>query len=364
MNRREFLRTSGVISAGLVLPRVSKLLANSLPSPHWRRFVVTTRVEIPNIAAAARVWVPAALIRETPFQRTISNRCHCEGGTATLVESRLDGLAVFAAQFPDGAQPRLTVTSEIATKEYAVALSGPRRPQPLSRAEAEHYLRPTKLVPTDGIVRETAMEITREQKSELGKAYCIYKWIVENSFRDPKVRGCGTGNIRVMLESRNLGGKCADLNALFVGLARAAGLPARDVYGVRVAKSRLGYQSLGPTSVDVTKAQHCRAEVYVSEYGWIPVDPADVRKVVLEEPPGNRSLNDELVQHARRRMFGSWEMNWIAFNFAQDVTLPGSAGPALGFLMYPQAEIAGRRLDSLDPENFKYKITARELDSI
>ena len=49
-----------------------------------------------------------------------------------------------------------------------------------------------------------------------------------------------------MLESRNLGGKCADLNALYVGLARAAGLPARDVYGMRVAKSQKGYKSLGP----------------------------------------------------------------------------------------------------------------------
>ena len=29
--------------------------------------------------------------------------------------------------------------------------------------------------------------------------------------------------------------------------------------------------------------------------------------------------------------------------------------------MYPQAEVGGTRLDSLDPEHFKYTITAREL---
>ena len=62
--------------------------------------------------------------------------------------------------------------------------------------------------------------------------------------------------------SGNLGGKCADLNALFVGLARAAGLPARDVYGLRVARSEFGYKSLGAGAEIVTKAQHCRAEVY------------------------------------------------------------------------------------------------------
>lgn len=48
-----------------------------------------------------------------------------------------------------------------------------------------------------------------------------------------------------MLEPKDLGGKCADLNSLYVGLARAAGLPAGDVYGIRVAKSELGYKSLG-----------------------------------------------------------------------------------------------------------------------
>ena len=166
-----------------------------------------------------------------------------------------------------------------------------------------------------------------------------------------------------MLETKDLAGKCADLNALYVGLARAAGLPARDVYGIRVAKSDLGYKSLGPSTETVTKAQHCRAEVYLNSYGWVPVDPADVRKVVLEEPPGNRPLDDEMVKKARARLFGSWEMNWMAYNFAHDVTLPGSGGASLGFLMYPQAETADGRLDCLDPDSFKYEITSRETAS-
>jgi transglutaminase-like putative cysteine protease len=164
-----------------------------------------------------------------------------------------------------------------------------------------------------------------------------------------------------MLETKDLGGKCADLNALFVGLARAAGLPARDVYGIRVAKSELGYKSLGPSTEFVTKAQHCRAEVYLGDFGWVPADPADVRKVVLEEPPGNRPLDDDMVKKARVRLFGSWEMNWIAYNFAHDVALPGSHGAPIGFLMYPQAETADGRLDCLDPDGFEYEIKSKEI---
>jgi hypothetical protein len=43
------------------------------------------------------------------------------------------------------------------------------------------------------------------------------------------------------------------------------------------------------------------------------------------------------------------------------VVLPGSRGAALPFLMYPQAETAGGRLDCLDPDGFRYEITSREI---
>src|SRR5262249_51256079 len=223
------------------------------------------------------------------------------------------------------------------------------------------YLRATRMIPIDGIVRKTADAITKGAATDLDRARAIYEWIVDNTFRDPKVRGCGIGDIRFMLESGNLGGKCADLNALFVGLARAAGIPARGVYGLRVAPSRLGATSLGLSSATATRGQHCRAEAYLAGYGWVPIDPADVRKVVLEEPPGNLALNDAKVRDARARLFGSWEMNWIAFNTVHDVVLPGSKLGPLNFFMYPQAETANGRIDSLDPDAFRYEITAREV---
>ena len=83
-------------------------------------------------------------------------------------------------------------------------------------------------------------------------------------------------------------------------------------------------------------------------------------KVVLEEPPGNLPLDNEMVMKARARLFGSWEMNWMAYNFAHDVALPGSSGAPVGFLMYPQAETADGRLDCLDPDGFKYEIISKE----
>lgn len=361
MNRREFLRSAGTVSVGLVMPFREWVHAESSTAAAWRTFEVATRVEVLKTSGSTRVWVPTALISETPFQKTFFNKFSAEGGVAEVVENKADALGIVAATFPSGVKPVVTVTSRMATKDYILDLSTPGRQRKAKPAELEHFLRPTRLIPTDGIVKATATDITENSKTDLEKAHAIYEWIVDNTFRDPKVRGCGVGDIRWMLESRDLGGKCADLNSLYVGLARAAGLPARDVYGIRVAKSELGYKSLGASSEKVTKAQHCRAEVYLTAYGWVPVDPADVRKVVLEEPPGNRPLDDDMVKKARTRLFGSWEMNWMAYNFAHDVALPGSTGSPIGFLMYPQAETSEGRLDSLDADNFKYEITTREI---
>ena len=361
MNRREFLTYTSGAAVSVTLSGVDQAFAlDSMPTD-WREFEVTTRVEVLKPSGPTCVWLPAALLGTTEFQRTLANDFKAEGGEAKLVENRADALGMVVAEFPAGVKPQVTLTSRIATKNYAIDISKPNERGKAKSSGLEYFLRPTKLMPTDGIVKVTAEEITSGSKTDIEKARAIYEFIVVNTFRNPKTRDCGAGDIRYMLETKDLGGKCADLNALYVGLARSAGLPARDVYGIRVAKSNFGYKSLGPSTSNITKAQHCRAEVYLREYGWFPVDPADVRKVVLEEPPGNRPLDDEMVKAARARLFGSWEMNWMAYNFAHDVTLPGSKGGPVGFFMYPQAETAEGRLDSLDPDNFSYEIQAREI---
>jgi hypothetical protein len=361
MNRRTFLYTGAVASATLSLPRGLRAFATTDRAAGWRTYEATTRVEVLNPSGTTRVWLPAALLKETRYQKTLSNVFHAEGGTVEMVENKDDDYGIVSATFPPGATPVLTLTCRAMTKDVAVDVTAPGRPAKAQASELQKFLQPTKMVPTDGVVKNQSASICLGVSGDIQKARAIYEWIVENTFRDPKVRGCGIGDIKFMLESKDLGGKCADLNALYVGLARAAGLPARHVYGLRVGPSQLGFKSLGLKSDDATHGQHCRAEVYCEGYGWIPADPADVRKVVLEEPPGNRSLDDEMVKKARARLFGAWEMNWIAYNTGHDVALPGSTLPAVNYFMYPQAETGGARIDPFDAEKFKYSITTKEL---
>jgi transglutaminase-like putative cysteine protease len=361
MNRRDFLKANSSICAGWALSTAMPVLADTPSAGAWRTFEVVTTVELLKPNGISHIWLPAPLIRNTSYQNTISTQFTAKSGTATLSKDEQSALGIVSATYAADAPPRLSLTSRVALKNYAVDLSSRATVPPASQAELDYFLRPSRYVPTDGIVKQTALKATAGATTDIQKARAIYEWVVENTFRDPKVRGCGRGDIRFMLESGDLGGKCADLNALYVGLARSVGLPARHVYGLRIAKSDQGYKSLGLATDIATKGQHCRAEVYLREHGWVPVDPADVRKVALEEPPGNHPLSDEIVSRARGQLFGSWEMNWMAYNYAQDVELPGSASNPLVYFMYPQAETSEGRIDPFDPDNFKYEITVKDV---
>lgn len=362
MDRRTFLINSTVAAASLVCGRFVTAASHKPfdpdPANGWRTFEVTTRVK--PAAPGAHVWLPLPSVQDPAWIKIDSN--HWQGNAVGVKELHdpVYGTRMLVAHWDKSeTTPELEVLSRFATRDRAIDFSQPKKIAPLDPATRKLYTSATKLLPTDGIVRVNALEITKGAGSDLEKARAIYEWIVDNTQRNPKTRGCGLGDIRFMLESGDLSGKCADLNSLYVGLARSVGLPARDVYGVRVADSRFGYKSLGKSG-DISKAQHCRAEVWLDNFGWVPVDPADVRKVVLEEQPG-LTLKDKLVVATRRKLFGSWEMNWLAYNFSNDINLPGSRRKPIPFLMYPQGEDKARDFDSLNPVSFTYKLTSKEI---
>jgi transglutaminase-like putative cysteine protease len=370
MDRRTFLRLSAAAPAASALSRVTGAVSvahaqqrefNPRPGT-WRTYEITTRVEVVKPIGATRVWVPVPVV-DADYQKPLGNKW---SGNARVMEPASDpqyGAGMVYAEWPgDEKTPVLEVISRFQTQDRAVDWSK-TTPARLDVTMARKWTQPTDLMPTDGIVKDTADEIVQGKRTDVEKAQAIYDWILANTYRDPKVRGCGVGDIKAMLETKNFGGKCADLNGLFVGLARAAGIPARDIYGIRVAPSAFGYKALGAGTATISKAQHCRAEVFLQDHGWAAMDPADVAKVAREETAEWLKIDHPVVATVRPKLFGGWEGNWVAYNVAHDVELPNAQAGKVGFLMYPQAETAEGRRDSLDSDTFKYTITTRALPS-
>lgn len=358
--RRDILLAGAAFSAALALPR--RGFTAPFPADSWRRFDVVTTLELASPAGRAQAWIPLAGFSADEWVRAEGNTWRTNAASAQVVEDATYGAKILHAVWDEGtASPFIAVTSRFATRDRHSDLSRNGGTAPLSDQERWLYLAPTALMPTDGAVKLLSDRITAGASGEIAKVRAIYEWMVENTFRRAATRGCGEGNVAAMLQAGDFGGKCADLNGLFVALVRAAGLPARDIYGVRVAPSKLGYKSLGANSPTITKAQHCRAEVYLTGHGWVAMDPADVRKVMLEERPEGLPLDAPEVTAARGMLFGSWEGNWLPYNTAHDLDLPEAKGSAVGFLMYPQVETAAGRLDCLQPETVKYNITATEI---
>ncbi|MDO9067455.1 MAG: transglutaminase family protein [Deltaproteobacteria bacterium] len=351
MKRREFLRLAAMTPLFSVAPRVLADVGDF--GSGWRTFELTYEVDLSAHQGPGRLWLPLPS-DAGDYQRVLSVTWQGAPANASLNWETVYGAPIFFAEW-NGAEDRrgITVTALVATRDRHMTPAGRAMRDP---SNASLYLQPTKNMPINGIVAETARKIVRGKASPDEKARSIYEWIVDNTFREPKIRGCGMGDIKFMLESGNLGGKCADINALFVGLARATGLPAREMYGVRVTESAQ-FKSLGKAG-DISKAQHCRAEYFSPRHGWVPVDPADVRKAVLE---ADLPLTDPQIVELRKRLFGYWEMNWVGFNTARDFHLSPKAGAPLPYLMYPYAEFGSTALDGRDPSDFKFRLSSREV---
>ena len=208
------------------------------------------------------------------------------------------------------------------------------------------YMGPTPFIPANDLeIQQIAIKATEGKKGTLEKAQGIYDWVVENTFRDPAVKGCGLGLPLRTLKKFKGGGKCADLSAVFVTIARAAGIPARDIYGLRLGSPKDG---------DVTSGFHCWAEFYLPGTGWVMVDPADVRKMMLVH---KLELDNPDTDDWRAFFWGGDDLFRLTLEKnSRGVHLNG-ANEVVPYFMYPAAQVDGKMLDYFDAKSFTYQVT-------
>lgn len=288
-----------------------------------------------------RLWIPYPV--SDGDQQLSKVKWSGDYAEAAVYTDRRFGSPMLFARWPkETASRKLTLTFQAERQEVRHPAL-PSKEAAWDKADYQQYLEATSFGPVDGDVKKLADQITKGKKGVLAKARAIYDWVCSNMHRDPNTRGCGLGDVPSLLNS--LGGKCADIHSVYVALARAAGVPAREVFGLRLGKK---------DGDDITGGHHCWAEFYLPGYGWVPVDPGDVRKGMLTE---QLMLDSPRTAELRSYFWGGIDPYRIKLSTGRDLTLtPAQQGKPVNYLMYPFAQVGDKTLDWLDPASFKYSI--------
>ena len=289
-----------------------------------------------------RLWVPYPT--SSPYQDITNLSVTGDYDEAAVYTDKVYRTPMLYARWRPGVKSRRLTLAFNARRIEVVRRDFPPKEAAWDPADYRQWLAPTSLGPIDGPVKALADQITKGKSTVLAKARAIYDWTCDNMYRDPATIGCGKGDVCRLLQTR--GGKCTDIHSVFIALCRAAGVPAREVFGVRLGKK---------AQQDITTWQHCWAEFYLPGYGWVPVDPADVRKLMLKK---NLSLDDPQSAELRRYFWGAWDPYRVQLAYGRDLELnPPQAGPLLNTFGYPYAEVGGKAIDFYDSKGFRYTFT-------
>lgn len=306
----------------IFLLTLSTLLAASVQAgaPRTREFDLTYTARVADLQQGTHkvdLWLPYPV--SDPHQEVTVTEVSSPYPHQVLKEPRL-GNSILHVAVTDPQTKDLIVEMKVHVRrqeylhnDFASYHPGAKGARP---ADVAQWLKPDRLVPIDDRVRKLSAEVTAGKKTDLEKARAIYDYVVDNMSYDKSGTGWGNGDITWACDNKR--GNCTDFHALFIGLNRAAGIPARFSIGFPLPPEHGQGEISG---------YHCWAEFYLSGFGWVPVDASEARKHLDK----------------RAYFFGAHDENRVQFSTGRDLVLnPPQAGAPLSYFIYPYAEVDGK----------------------
>jgi transglutaminase-like putative cysteine protease len=307
--------------------------ANSSPqkfSPPSRTFHFTyhfTVEDIPSGAQRMRIWVPVAQSDQHQSVRVLTVKAPVK---TRMTQERGYGNRILYAEIQNPTQDKaeFVIEYEVTRREYArgdyAQLKRIDRAPTVVPASMHRLISPDSLIPTDGKMKQMAIQVTGSQTGTLAKAKAAYDYLFTTMRYDKTGTGWGRGDALWACDSKH--GNCTDFHSPFIGMLRADGIPARFDIGFPLPDSK--------NKGDIS-GYHCWAEFYARKTGWIPVDISEAWK----------------AKEKQDYFFGSVDANRVQFSTGRDVTLsPKQDGPALNYFVYPYVEVDGRQHEKLDKQ--------------
>jgi transglutaminase-like putative cysteine protease len=304
-------------------------------SPPSRTFRFTynfTVKDIPSGAKRVRVWIPLPQTDQHQTVRVLAVKAPVK--TRITQESEYGNRMIYAEiQYPKNQNPaagkaEFTVEYKITRREYSrgdyAHLKHVDQKPALVSASMNRLLAPDNLIPTDGKIKELAVEVTGSQIGAVAEAKAAYDYLFTTMRYDKTGTGWGRGDAVWACDSKH--GNCTDFHSPFIGMLRADGIPARFDIGFPLPENKDKGDIAG---------YHCWAEFYAPKTGWVPVDISEAWK----------------AKEKQDYFFGSVDANRVQFSTGRDIALsPKQDGPALNYFVYPYVEVDGKPYDKLDKQ--------------
>lgn len=299
-------------------------------SPSSRTFHFTykfTVKDIPPGTKRVRVWVPMPQTDQHQIVRVLAVKAPVK--TQMTQESEYGNRMMYAEiQNPDQGTAEFALEYKITRREYSRGdyeqLKRTDMTPGVVLASMNRLIAPDSLIPTDGKIKELAVEVTGSKSGTVAKAKAAYDYLFTNMRYDKTGSGWGRGDAVWACDSKR--GNCTDFHSPFIGMLRADGIPARFDIGFPLPESK--------DKGDIP-GYHCWAEFHAQKTGWIPVDISEAWK----------------AQQKRDYFFGSLDANRVQFSTGRDVMLsPKQDGPALNYFVYPYVEVDRKPYEKLDKQ--------------
>lgn len=285
-----------------------------------RSFVFHYRFAVEGVPAAAKsveAWVP---VPQSDEHQTISSIEVTDGLRYKVVDERTHGNQFVRVDLTERAidRPMEVTVSYRVDRIPCRSLSTRQHPTRPSSAERTRYLQPNRLVPLEGAIVMEATRVAGAGSDPLGQARALYDNIVATVSYDKSGAGWGRGDALYACSART--GNCTDFHSLFIAEARSLGIPARFVMGFPVPDEG---------DAGTVGGYHCWAEFYVEEFGWVPIDASEAHR----------------HPDKRQALFGGLDADRVAVTIGRDISIPGTDGELLNYVIYPYVEVDGERHD-------------------
>ncbi len=180
----------------------------------------------------------------------------------------------------DGIEPakkfKITVKRKVTAGTYIETI--PARSNTEITTENEKYLLPQEGIECDNDeIISKAKELTEDAASDYKKAEAIFEFINLGMVYDASDKYMNMENLSAVTTLHEMRGVCKDFAILYVAMCRAVQIPSRVVTGCSIIEKDTN--ASGDVLQEKKIENHAWTEIYLQDFGWVPVDPTSVYMV-------------------------------------------------------------------------------------